>query len=213
MWYFLIGDEDLDGEPVEISDTSNESSQDGDGLITRLPGFLRGNENSQSTEVTQNASIQTIDSSEPVARVFSNRPESSETDVQNQSNPFEMSLTAYVRSRNNAFGRPVSSGSPSFQQFEQLMEPDTEVPGLDVQTHNNPLRAIFEEGIRELNAAAERQGDAPVVPPTDNPTTPSPTEQRELETGPEQASASTNQDNSNATETLNVPAANVVIGK
>lgn len=43
---FLIGEEDLDGEPIEISDTSNESSQDGDVLLARtsLPNFLRGND-------------------------------------------------------------------------------------------------------------------------------------------------------------------------
>lgn len=194
---------------MEISDTSNESSQDSDVLLTRLPSFLRGNENSQTSEVTQNASVQTIGPSESVTRVFSNRSETSETDTQNQSNPFEMSLTAYVRSRNNAFGRPVGS-TPTFQQIEQIIGTDHEVPGLDVQTHNNPLRAIFEESISQQSdsPSSEQPSSQPSELPTENSSEPTADEQRELEQEPTTPA----QENS-TTETNNAPVADVVIGE
>lgn len=176
LWFFsLPAEEDLDGEPVEISDTSNESSQDSDVLLTRLPSFLRGNENSQTSEVTQNASVQTIGPSESVMPVFGNRSETSETDTQSHSNPFEMSLTAYVRSRNNVFGRP-----PSFQQIEQFIEADPDVSGLDVQAHNNPLRAIFEETVsQQSDSPSPKQGSSqPAEASSDNTSEPTTAEQR-----------------------------------
>lgn len=46
--FCLLGDEDIDAETVEISDTSNESSQDGDNRLAGFPSFLAGNKNFNS---------------------------------------------------------------------------------------------------------------------------------------------------------------------
>lgn len=197
---------------MEISDTSNESSQDGDVLITRLPSFLRGNENSQTTEVTQNASVQTIGVSESVTRLFNNRTETSQTDLRGWSNPFEMSLTAYVRSRNNAFG-----GRPSpytFQQFEQLLgQHHSDSPPLEVQLHNNPLRTLVEEAFMQ-QAAAEQQSSQPAEPPVENPVEAAAPERREPEQAdPEPESLPALLENESNAAAVNPPVADVVIGK
>lgn len=144
--------------------------------------------------------------------MLGNRSETSEAITQNQTNPFEMSLTAYVRSRNNAFGRPV--GSPSLQQLEHIIGTDHDVPGLDVQIHNNPLRAIFEETVgQQSESPSSGQTASQSAEPAGNNIAEQPnTEQREREPEP---TASVQDNSSNTAESTNASVSNaeVVIGK
>lgn len=124
-----------------------------------------------------------------------------------------MSLIGCIGSRFTALGSP--EGYPTFEQFEQFIGHDLEVPELDVQTHNNPLRAIIEEGISQLSdSPSSEQPAGPTSEPSAENNTPdrSNDEQRE-ESEPEPAS-SAQENSSNAVETNNVPVANVdvVIG-
>lgn len=207
--------------PLEISDTSNENSQDSDVMITRLPIFLRGNE-IQNTEVSQNASVQTIEASERSTRTLGDTSETSESDNQTP-NPFEMSLTAYVRSRNNALSRSVTTDGPSLQQFEQIIGSDPDSPALDVQMRNNLLRAIFEENVGQQSESrsSEQPTGQTAEPQANNSSEQSNTERREPEAEQDterqtesQPLASAESANNRAeTNNAGVAHANVGIGK
>ncbi|KAJ8914753.1 hypothetical protein NQ315_013256 [Exocentrus adspersus] len=160
-------DEDIDGIPLETSDTSNDRSegntQNEDIILSPLQlSFVRGsNENSQSSisETTHNAAVQTTEASENITRNTDDSNSRAESEIRTDSessNPFEMSLPAYIRSTrpNIIFARPVSS-SP----LQSSGDRDTEDNEINESQRNhdlirytqstNSLRAIFEEAINQ----------------------------------------------------------------
>lgn len=161
-------DEDIDGVPLETSDTSNDRSegntQNEDIILSPLQlSFVRGsNENSQSSisETTQNAAVQTTEASENITRNTDDSNSRAESEIRTDSessNPFEMSLPAYIRSTRPSiiFARPISS--PPLQPSGDRDQEDNEIN--ETQRNNdllsfnsqtpNPLRAIFEEAINQ----------------------------------------------------------------
>ncbi|KAJ8983063.1 hypothetical protein NQ317_007105 [Molorchus minor] len=164
-------DEDIDGVPLETSDTSNDRSegntQNEDVILSPLQlSFVRGsNENSQSSisEATHNASVQTTEASaENITRNTDDSNSRAESEIRTDSessNPFEMSLPAYIRSSstrpNLIFSRPISS-PPLQPPLER--DPDDDMnempripePRIRYTSSTNPLRAIFEEAVNQL---------------------------------------------------------------
>lgn len=136
----------------------------------------------------------------------------------------DLFFTAITRPR-----RPISGST--FEQFEQMVG-ETDVPGLDVQIHNNPLRAIFEESYGQLSesSASNQQTRQTAEPQTEITSESTNTEQREQETESEaeteaeaetevepeaEQTPSVQQNDGNTAATNNAPAANadVVIGE
>lgn len=165
--YRFTDDEDIDGIPLETSDTSNDRSegntQNEDIILSPLQlSFVRGsNENSQSSisETTHNAAVQTTEASENITRNTDDSNSRAESEIRTDSessNPFEMSLPAYIRSTrpNIIFARPVSS--PPLQSSIDRDQEDNEINETQ-RNHDlirytqstNPLRAIFEEAINQ----------------------------------------------------------------
>ncbi|KAJ8970022.1 hypothetical protein NQ314_001451 [Rhamnusium bicolor] len=160
-------DEDIDGVPIEISDNSNDRSegntQNEDIILSPLQlSFVRGsNENSQSSisETTQNAAVQTTETPENISRNTDDSNSRADSEIRTDSessNPFEMSLPAYIRSTrpNIIFARPINS--PPLQPSGDRDQDDNELNETQrsqLMRFNansiNPLRAIFEEAISQ----------------------------------------------------------------
>ncbi|KAJ8947109.1 hypothetical protein NQ318_002468 [Aromia moschata] len=187
-------DEDIDGVPLETSDTSNDRSegntQNEDVILSPLQlSFVRGsNENSQSSipEPTQNAAVQTTEASENITRNTDDSNSRAESEIRTDSessNPFEMSLPAYIRSTrpNIIFARPV--GSPLQADIGDLRlaidDRSAEIIDRDQEDNENnetqrshdlirfgtqstnPLRAIFEEAVNQhIDSLANSERDA-----------------------------------------------------
>ncbi|XP_018576077.1 E3 ubiquitin-protein ligase HUWE1 isoform X3 [Anoplophora glabripennis] len=160
-------DEDIDGIPLETSDTSNDRSegntQNEDIILSPLQlSFVRGsNENSQSSisEATHNAAVQTTEASENITRNTDDSNSRAESEIRTDSessNPFEMSLPAYIRSTrpNIIFARPVSSpplqsSGDRDQEDNEINETQSNQDLIRYTQSTNPLRAIFEEAINQ----------------------------------------------------------------
>ncbi|CAH1960706.1 unnamed protein product [Acanthoscelides obtectus] len=176
-------DEDIDGVPVdpsiyrvplETSEASNDRSegntQNDDIVLSPLQmRFDRGsNENSQSSmsEVTHNAAVQTSESSENVQRTEENsRPDSEISRDSDSSNPFEMTLPAYVRStRPVMLPRDLLSQPPNDSMLLTEEETDTLTSRLREQLRDS-LHNLEQPGSITLRAFLDDAVNSRLLPP------------------------------------------------
>lgn len=127
-------------------------------MSSRLTTYFRGGPNGQNIEVTQNVSVQTTGPSDRVVtRLFGHRSDTeSNSGPQLAPNPFSMSLTSYIRSRNRIFGRPVR---PTEEELtNSFFPPRTDPPPPIV---DNPLRQLLLRGINQARSQSSNQTAEP----------------------------------------------------
>nr|XP_023021300.1 E3 ubiquitin-protein ligase HUWE1-like [Leptinotarsa decemlineata] len=168
------GEEDIDGVPIETSDTSNDRSDETAQIeehmyvpFLSIVGVER--ESTPILETTHNASVQTGDETENISRSVDDSNSRNESDARPAESDFSSAFALSLPPPDMPVNRPIFdrelsistvASSDRNEEDNEINESQRNNDLLDFpQYTNNPLRAIFEEAIGHSLGDGMEQSD------------------------------------------------------